>query len=146
MSSADRRKSSKAKKERELSKKRAQAHDRLQGLQDQAFEFVRGNLREKVTSGVARVALCTVPRFQTILAAMWTKEGVHMGTYQSKDKVALSILAKEVTQQVGLAECAEFIAAHVDKVFDMGDGELALSIIPWKAGEGPNAAISTGRP
>jgi hypothetical protein len=137
MSNADRRKEQKARKERLIRKKQVQAQERQEGQRDKLFALVWDELRDKVNSGAARFGLCSIPQFQVFLAAMWTTDGIKVTSYNSKQEASLTMLADAGMQHASPDEWMEFMTAHMDKVVEVEDGQLAMTMIPWKPGERP---------
>lgn len=143
MSSADRRKELKAKKERQQLKKKAQLHDRQQALQEIAVQRAVKTITEMVSSGQARIALSSFPRTRHVMAALWSGIGVPPQVYHAKNEIGLVALSQAATQHVSLEEWTAFLGEHLDAIRSVAaDVDFPISIIQWRPGEEPKRSAA----
>jgi hypothetical protein len=140
MSSADRRKEKKAKKARLQVKKLTHLQERLQEQQDQDIQKILDTLSDLVASGRARIAIASALDLSIILTAMWHSDGVHLQVYRTKEVGALGALKAAAFRHVDPDEWVAFFEDHVQAAMDSDEGDLPVSMIQWKPGEGPNHA------
>ena len=143
MSSADRRKHVKAKKERlqarKQVRKQAKHEEKWQSVRDQIIAVASNAVRDVVTSGKARIAVTTLMSFHTLLAAMWESDGVQVRAYKVNDLDSMTKLALAAEEHVSLKVWSHFIENHLKKTLTIEVDQYAISGIEWGPGEGPPA-------
>ena len=142
MSSADRRKELKARKERQQLKKKAQLHDRRHEQQEIAVLRVVTTITGLVSSGQARIAMGSFPSNRHLMAAMWSGSGIQPQVYHVKDGNGLARLSQAAIQHVSLDEWEAFMAEHKEAIRSAADGDLPISIIQWRPGEEPKRHLA----
>jgi hypothetical protein len=138
MSSPDRRKQQKAKKERLQAKKQKLDNERWRDVQSKVIAGVSTGLRDSVMSGKLCIAVATTLKFRTLVAALWRHEGVHVRAYDISDLADMEALAMAAEEHVSRRQWTHFIEGHLKTAIDIEDDQYALSGIKWPPGEGPN--------
>jgi hypothetical protein len=127
MSSPDRRRQLKAKKERLQVKKQAQHNERWRDMQSKIVTEVSKGLRDTVNSGGVRIAVATTLKFRTLVAAMWRRDGVQVRAYDISDLASMTALATAAEEHVSREAWAHFIEGHLKTAVDINDDQYALS-------------------
>jgi hypothetical protein len=108
MSSRERRKQRKARKDRLQVKKQAQHFDPWREEQSRYLAEVGPSLRDLVTSCKLRIAVTTTIQLPTLLAAMWEHDGVQVRAYDVGDLTSLQALAAAGEGACGSREMGAF--------------------------------------
>ena len=135
MSSADRRKQQKTKKARLQAKKHMQLQKRGRGADDHFRAHITSELRDLLTSGRARIAVATILKARTLLAAIWEDDVVQVRAYNVTVEASLTALGTAANKHVSFEEWIDFMARHLIAVADTEEKQCAISIIEWKPGE-----------
>jgi hypothetical protein len=147
MGTADRRKDRKAKRARLQAKKWDRLRERQQVVQVEVVQEMKATLLEIVRSGRARVAVSSIPALNLIVAAMWEQHGSLVQAYDMSIPAAMNALCMAVARQsIGAEEWMEFMTTHMEAVDEADDGEVPISLVQWKIGEGPPQDLSLQAP
>jgi hypothetical protein len=138
MSSKERRKERKAKKERLQAKKQARLSERQPRRGDLGRAQAEESLTAMVTAGRARIALTSLDGLGQLMAVMWQPEGVQVHVCDMDDQAGmLAMAAAAKLQQVDADEWHAFINGHMQASIGTGGRETQISLVEWKPGERP---------
>jgi hypothetical protein len=149
MSSQDRRKARKAKKERLQAKKQAKRRERHPQMSGRGSgrEQAQETLTAMVRDGRARIAMTSLDGLRQLLAVMWQPDGVQVHVCDVEDQAGmLAMAAAAKRQQVDDDEWHAFITDHMQVAISSGGRETQISLVEWKTGERSSAETSPAEP
>jgi hypothetical protein len=138
MSDADKRKQRKAQKERQLAKKQGRLLLRQQELRGLALQRTMDTIREEVSAGQVLMAVTSLPDREILVVAIWEPTGVVAHSYEVANPAAMSAFTMEANRHgIETEELAIFLSGHAQAMSEAGTGEIPVSLMKWRPGEGP---------
>jgi hypothetical protein len=147
MGSAASRRERKVQKERDRVKRQAKLDQRREVAFSDALQCLSDQVRGRVASGEAKIAVGMLPTSDVLLISMWDESSVQVVTQRIVVRHAGSLNEVNkavVARGVALGEWASFLAEFQSACAAAEHGQAAISLLGWRPGEVPPSASTGG--
>lgn len=147
MGSTASRRDRKVKKERNRVKRQATLDQRRKEAFADALQSLSDQVRGRVASGEAKIAVGMLPTSDVLLISMWDESSMQVVTQRIVVRHAGSLDAVNkavVARGVAINEWASFLAEFQSTCAAAENGQAAISLLGWRPEEVPPSASTGG--